>query len=308
MFFFLMTMILPPSVCAYAENIGALLQQAEQHLARDQLMRHKTKSAYAKFKRVLEIDPGNSQANTGLRRVFERYIELAEQALSRNRQKEARILLKSATLLVNEGHGMPSEIMHIQQELEGGFGNLQQIALTPLKMTQQELERANAQRDWRREARGALYWANQGSARAQYRLGEMYSKGVGVSQSFEQAITWHQKAAQNGFAQAQFYLGIFYATGKGVPQNFSEAAKWYLLAAEQWFAPALVNLGVLYAKGDGVTKSFIQAHKWFDLARQKNPVSGLRNLEQLESMMTPEQIEEARSLTRAWLNSPPKTE
>ena len=45
--------------------------------------------------------------------------------------------------------------------------------------------------------------AEQGDADAQHNLGIPYYKGEGVTQDYEKAIFWWQKAAQQGLAEAQ---------------------------------------------------------------------------------------------------------
>ena len=40
--------------------------------------------------------------------------------------------------------------------------------------------------------------ADDGNARAQYRLGTMYAMGLGVPRDFAQAASWLKKAAQQG--------------------------------------------------------------------------------------------------------------
>ena len=50
--------------------------------------------------------------------------------------------------------------------------------------------------------------ADQGHANAQYNLGVMYYKGVGVGIDKAKAFEWCQKAAEQGNANAQFNLGV----------------------------------------------------------------------------------------------------
>ena len=45
--------------------------------------------------------------------------------------------------------------------------------------------------------------AAAGDERAQYSLGEMYSKGKGVAQNFSEAYAWYSIAAMNGHAEAE---------------------------------------------------------------------------------------------------------
>ncbi len=52
------------------------------------------------------------------------------------------------------------------------------------------------------------------------------------------AITWWRKAAEQGSVRAQARLGYFYANGIGVAQDEAEAVRWYRKAAEQGYAEA----------------------------------------------------------------------
>lgn len=51
--------------------------------------------------------------------------------------------------------------------------------------------------------------ANQGNARAQNALGEMYASGSVVQQNDKKAVDWFEKSASQGFSLAQHSLGIF---------------------------------------------------------------------------------------------------
>ena len=85
----------------------------------------------------------------------------------------------------------------------------------------------------------AMYWyekaAEQGSASAQYELGNFYYRGAGVSQSYEKAMYWYEKAAEKNNAEAQYMLGAFYAMGIGVPQNDETAEMWLKKAKENGY-------------------------------------------------------------------------
>lgn len=58
--------------------------------------------------------------------------------------------------------------------------------------------------------------------------------------------------AQDGDAKAQNYVGEIYEKGIGGAPQFKQAAEWYLKAAEQGLSAAQVNLGALYERGAGV--------------------------------------------------------
>ena len=91
--------------------------------------------------------------------------------------------------------------------------------------------------------------AQQGDAKAQYNLGEMYATGKGVAQNHKQAAAWFSKAAEQGDAAAQLRLGVHYEFGIGMPQDFKQAFTWISKAAEQGDAEAQLHLGVNYELG-----------------------------------------------------------
>ena len=61
--------------------------------------------------------------------------------------------------------------------------------------------------------------AEQGDALAQFNLGWMSVKGIGVPKNYKQAAYWFRKAAEQGHAMGQYNLGQMYRRGKGVPRD-----------------------------------------------------------------------------------------
>ena len=112
-----------------------------------------------------------------------------------------------------------------------------------------------------------------------------------------------RQRAEEGDADAQYELGFVYARGLGVPQDYAQAATWYRLAVDQGHAPAQLNLGVLYRDGEGVPQDYTEAHKWYNLAAaratdDREPYVKVRDL--LAKSMTPAQLAEAQRLAREW--------
>ena len=112
--------------------------------------------------------------------------------------------------------------------------------------------------------------AEQGSANAQYNLGQMYRQGQGVPRDYAEAVKWHRLAAEperpqqdpfagDSIAGARINLGVAYSRGQGVPQDYAEALKWYRLAAEQGNAGAQFKLGLMYDQGEGVPRDYPEA-------------------------------------------------
>ena len=120
--------------------------------------------------------------------------------------------------------------------------------------------------------------AKQGNAKAQFRMGVLYTLGRGVPQNFQQAAKWYRLAADQGLADAQNNLGSSYFLGEGVTQDFKQAAKWFRLAADQGEAGAQNNLGLLYKRGQGVPQDTGQAMAWYLKAAQQQDADAQNNL------------------------------
>lgn len=69
--------------------------------------------------------------------------------------------------------------------------------------------------------------AQTGDPEAQYYVGEVYEKGLGVSPDYDLAQVWYKKAASQGYSKAQLNLGYLYEKGLGVEKNQEIARKWY---------------------------------------------------------------------------------
>ncbi|HEU0220520.1 MAG TPA: tetratricopeptide repeat protein [Gallionella sp.] len=144
--------------------------------------------------------------------------------------------------------------------------------------------------------------AEKGDAKAQTILGEMHSSGSGVPQDHAKAAFWYRKAAEQGNVSAQTSLGVMYERGLGIPQDEKEAASWLRKAAEQGHAEALYTLGGMYERGQGAIQAdLVQAHKWFNIAVAAGFDIAQDNLDEIETKMSHEQIEAARSMAKEWL-------
>jgi uncharacterized protein len=75
--------------------------------------------------------------------------------------------------------------------------------------------------------------AEGGDALAQYNLGVLHERGLGVPQDESQAMWWYLKSAAQGYAWAAYNLAGQFRDGRGVPRpEPAEAARWYREAAE----------------------------------------------------------------------------
>ena len=83
--------------------------------------------------------------------------------------------------------------------------------------------------------------AERGNAGAQFELGLMY----GRERDDKEAMKWFRLAADQGNAKAQVRLGDIYFHGLGVEQNDAQAVNWYLMAAKQGDREGRRGLGML---------------------------------------------------------------
>lgn len=149
--------------------------------------------------------------------------------------------------------------------------------------------------------------AEQGDARAQYKLGECYLKGKGVDKSVADAAHWFRASAEHGnddaqtilvdlitgddllqgvltsdeimymlrsFAEkgnlkAQCALGERYCAGNGVEVDVREAVRWWSMAAERGFAEAQLRIGDCYGNGCGVGIDKAEAIEWYRKAAEQ---------------------------------------
>jgi TPR repeat protein len=124
-------------------------------------------------------------------------------------------------------------------------------------------------RDMERACKFYRLAADQGHHRAQYNLGVAYATGNGVVQSDTLAFKYFKLSADQGYADAQNNVGSFYATGKGVDQSDTNACTFWRLAVNQGFHLAQYNLGSMHEEGRGVIQSDALAFKYYKLAAEQ---------------------------------------
>jgi TPR repeat protein len=114
----------------------------------------------------------------------------------------------------------------------------------------------------------ALLWfekaAKQGSAVAQFELGQLYgSREPGIGPNFRKSLAWYRRAAAQGLARAEVRLAGFYEAGKnGLPVDPAKAAAWYSKAARHGDLSAALTLVGMYERGAGIERDLKQAAIW----------------------------------------------
>ncbi|MZH40943.1 MAG: sel1 repeat family protein [Nitrospinae bacterium] len=172
--------------------------------------------------------------------------------------------------------------------------------------------------------------AENGDSKAQFRLGELYQYGLGVTQDNQEAIKWYRIAAENGNSAAQLILGFMYDLGLGVPKDNQKALKWYRLVAknrnilsnedinklssmnvpqsiqsltreaERGVTQAQYALGKIYASEQNKSRNYVLAHMWYNLSGLQGHMDATRQIQSIEKKMSQEEIEEAQTMVANW--------
>jgi hypothetical protein len=130
--------------------------------------------------------------------------------------------------------------------------------------------------------------------------------GAAADSASDQAMAnRYLQAAQSGSDDAQFYLAALYSAGVGVPRSDEEAFRWFSRAAEQGHSHAMLILGGLYAIGRGVQRDDVKAYKWAYIVGVGSRVEEFRNgarqlMGLLETRMTADDVNLAKSDAGRW--------
>lgn len=106
-------------------------------------------------------------------------------------------------------------------------------------------------------------------AKAQYRLGEIYYKGLGIEQSTSRAITWLEQADKQNYLPAAYKLGAIYFYSAKEQKNakefgtlLSKSIAYLMKAANANYTEAYGLLGSIYCE----LGQYDKAKKWISLA------------------------------------------
>jgi len=129
------------------------------------------------------------------------------------------------------------------------------------------------------------YQANLGDDKAQYNLGIMYKKGLGVPVNLNEAFGWFFLAANQGNILASYALGHSYLKGSGIKKNYKLALKAFKFAALREHPMSRLLLGNMYYQGQGISKSYPRAYLWWKLAEDLNINGAKQNINMLKNLM-----------------------
>ncbi|WP_417454696.1 tetratricopeptide repeat protein [Kiloniella sp.] len=114
--------------------------------------------------------------------------------------------------------------------------------------------------------------AEKGVPYAQYYMGEMFDRGLGINKNPKAAVKWFKAAYKNGVSRAGHNLAYIYFTGSAGFVDRQTALKIYHKEAKAGNSLSQVNLGHIYSTGNDVPQSDKIAVRWYrEAAKNGNP-------------------------------------
>lgn len=132
------------------------------------------------------------------------------------------------------------------------------------------------------------------AARADFEAG-LFAYSMG---NYEEAAREFRACALRGETHGEYYLGLLYEEGQGLERDYEQARHWYLQAARKGDTDAAFALGRMHAQGLGMARDLPAAYQWYGRAARGGHYLGKQEQDRCVSQMTPQQLQQARSLGR----------
>jgi len=119
------------------------------------------------------------------------------------------------------------------------------------------------------------------SPKAQYALGEMYLKGLGVTANINTAFKLMNQAATANYPPAQYQLGVMIKNGDGTIKDPQQGFIWLQKAADADFSKAQYDVGLDAAVGNFVPKNPALAYQYLLPFAKKGDIKALMAVAQI---------------------------
>ena len=132
----------------------------------------------------------------------------------------------------------------------------------------------------KKEDKEALKWylkaANQGDARAQYKVGWLYHWGKNMKRDYKKAMYWYKKSAEQKNIRAYYQVAYLYSSKKWIGQDEQLAFVWCQKAAKNGLRIAQKILGFYYEFGRGTEIDYHKAMYWYGEAAKQGSQNAKR--------------------------------
>jgi localization factor PodJL len=135
---------------------------------------------------------------------------------------------------------------------------------------------------------------------AQFRLGNMFEKGIGTNRDPALAKVWYGRAAERGNAKAMHNLAVLYAEGAGGKPDYATATEWFRRAAEHGVRDSQYNLAILLGRGLGAPADLGQSYRWFAIAAAQGDDDAARKRDEVASRLPAGDLAAAKAAAESW--------
>lgn len=143
-----------------------------------------------------------------------------------------------------------------------------------------------------------------GLAPAQFRLGNMFEKGIGTNRDPALAKVWYGRAAERGNAKAMHNLAVLYAEGAGGKPDYATATEWFRRAAEHGVRDSQYNLAILLGRGLGAPADLGQSYRWFAIAAAQGDDDAARKRDEVAGRLSASDLAAAKAAAESWKPKP----
>lgn len=151
------------------------------------------------------------------------------------------------------------DVNNLEHRLSAEQLKIQQEKARVLKESFQYIQYIGEVNQWKKRA-------EENSAHAFLRLGEIYQKGEMAAKDIELAIQYYEKAGEAGESFAYNRLGNMYRGGNGVAVDSAKAVYYFDLGAQQGDSNCAHQAGdVLYFGENNIPKDYVKAARYFSM-------------------------------------------
>lgn len=298
---------------------ASLLRRAEQSLQNGNLLLPARANALYFYQQVLQINEQNEEAQTGIQKIADLYIDKATEQVALGNYQQAVSHVATVTVIdpehpqISRMQGVIESAQQISANLRASNPTTDQLSATN-PVSSETQQPSNSKTPAKEASEQAVFdneylkqglqaysdkrytdaisllqpLADKGISRAQHKVGYMLFYGRGVSRDRRTGVAIIQKAlpaltrfANEGRLWAQVDLGELYQNGIGVQRDISESIFWYRLAADKGYPQAQTKMGNAYRRGRGVTSNRRTAVEWFQRAAKQGDQEAVRSLRQM---------------------------
>lgn len=144
--------------------------------------------------------------------------------------------------------------------------------------------------------------AMSGFPMAQFRLGTLYERGLGVKADSARAQVWYARAAEQGNVKAIHNLAVLHVS-RAKP-DYAQAAKLFSESAAHGLSDSQYNLAMLYESGLGVPRDLKEAYKWLVLAAASGDKESQKRRDALKAKLSAADRSSAETLAKSFQAKP----